>query len=162
MKTRNKAFAAIAGVLVLAFTLSGCYSDPDATEAYDNRQTLQRETTLDNSIALDNLKEKRDRENDPNKVRYIYLMSFGQIIGYYIAKGNITSNSSQMAPELEIVRYCSGCDAIVVDGASDDGTYGAGDPGIFFFTADGTMVVTSLDYIQTDQPLAIDVPRFGG
>jgi len=162
MKKRNKIIAVTAGALILAGTLTGCSYDDDATNAYDNRQVLQKETTLTNSIALENLKEKRDRENDPNKVRYIYLMSFGEIIGYYVSQGNITSNASQMAPEQEIVRRTSTSDALVVDGASDDGTYGAGDPGIFFFTADGTMVVTSLDYIQSDQPLAIDVPRLGG
>jgi hypothetical protein len=162
MKSKNKIASAIAGVVVLGLALSGCVSDPDATAAYDARQEQQKSTTLKDSIALDNLKEKRDRENDPNKVRYIYMMSFGQIIGYYVAKGNITSNASQMAPEQEIVRRYDNSDALVVDGASDDGTFGAGDPGIFFFTADGTMVVTSLDYIQSDQPLAIDVPRLGG
>ena len=37
--------------------------------------------------------------------------------------------------------------------------YGDGDPGIFFYTADDVMVETSLDYVVSDQPLAIDVPR---
>lgn len=158
----KKIAALIALFVSIALVLSGCVYDEDATAAYDARQEQQKETTLDSSIALDNLLEKRDRENDPNKVRYIYLMSFGQIIGYYVAKGNITSNAAQMAPELEIVRRTSSSDALVVDGAADDGTYGAGDPGIFFFTSDGTMVVTSLDYIQSDQPIQIDVPRLGG
>ena len=44
----------------------------------------------------------------------------------------------------------------------DDGTYGAGDPGNFFFTTDGVMVETSLDYIISNEPIAIDVPRLGG
>lgn len=49
------------------------------------------------------------------------------------------------------------------DSAKDDGTYGNGDPGIFFFfTTDGIMVETDLNYIQTDAPLSIDVPRLGG
>jgi hypothetical protein len=148
-----------AGAIVASLALSGCVTDPDATAAYDKRQEQQKETTLNDSIALDNLKKKRDLENDPNKVRYIYLMNFGQIVGYYVSVGNITSNASQMAPEQEIVRRTEASDALVVDSASDDGTFGAGDPGIFFFTSDGTMVVTSLDYIQSDQPLAIDVPR---
>lgn len=133
----------------------------DARQAYENRQKAQNDTTLKNSIALDNLKKKRDRENDPNKVRYLYLMSFGKPVGYYITKGNITSNASQIAPEEEVVKSYGG-DGYVVDSAQDDGTYGNGDPGVFFFTADGTMVVTSLDYIQSDQPLQIDVPRLGG
>lgn len=147
-------FAAVALVGVLA----GC----GTTNDYQDRKESQDATTLKDSQALRNLEEKRDRENDPNKVRYLYVMSFGEIIGYYVTKGNITSNAAQIAPEDDIVQPWQGGDRYVVDSAQDDGTYGDGDPGVFFFTADGTMVVTSLDYIQSDQPLAIDVPRLGG
>jgi hypothetical protein len=52
---------------------------------------------------------------------------------------------------------------VVVDGPQDDGSYGSGDPGIFFFLTNGTKVVTSLDYIQTDQPIpGITAPKLGG
>lgn len=160
MKTAAKILASITIAVALAVGgTTACTSD--ARQAYDARQKAQNETTLKDSIALDNLKKKRDRENDPNKVRYLYLMSFGKPVGYYVTKGNITSNASQIAPEEEVVKSYGG-DGYVVDSAQDDGTYGNGDPGVFFFTADGTMVVTSLDYIQSDQPLQIDVPRLGG
>lgn len=154
----KKIVAAVALSTVLVGGLAACSGD----DSFEDRKDLQTTTTLKNSIALENLQKKRDLENDPNKVRYIYLMNFGQIVGYYVSVGNITSNASQMAPEQEAVRRYSSSDDVVVDSAADDGTYGAGDPGIFFFTADGTMVVTSLDYIQSDQPLQIDVPRLGG
>jgi hypothetical protein len=160
MNIKSKIATTLAGAVVVGLALAGC-TPSTAQKAYEDRQEKQASTTLNDSIALDNLKEKRDRENDPNKVRYIYMMSFGQIVGYYVAKGNITSNSSQMAPESEIVKSFGG-DGYVVDSAADDGTFGDGDPGIFFFLSDGTMVVTSLDYIQSDQPLAIDTPRLGG
>lgn len=43
------------------------------------------------------------------------------------------------------------------------GSYGGGDPGIFFFLTNGTKVVTSLDYIQTDQPIpGVAAPKLGG
>lgn len=156
MKFSKKGAAILAGVVVSMMALTGC----GAGESYTERLEKQNEVTLDNSIALENLLKKRDRENDPNKIRYIYVISFGNILGYYVAKGNITSNAAQMAPELEIVDPCgSSYCPTVVDSAADDGTYGAGDPGIFFFTSDDIMVVTSLDYIQSDQPIAIDVPR---
>lgn len=156
--TRGIIAASIAVAIAGGGTVA-CTSD--AQKSYDARQKSQQQTTLKDSIALDNLKKKRDRENDPNKVRYLYLMSFGKPVGYYVTKGNITSNASQIAPEEEVVKSFGG-DGYVVDSAQDDGTYGNGDPGVFFFTADGTMVVTSLDYIQSDQPLKIDVPRLGG
>lgn len=158
MKTKTKLTTALATAAIMALAVTGCTTD--AQQAYKDRQAKQQQTTVTDSLALDNLGEKRDRENDPNTVRYLYLMNFGQIVGYYVTKGNITSNAAQIAPEQEVVKAYS--DGYVVDSAQDDGTYGDGDPGVFFFTADGTMVVTSLDYIQSDQPLAIDVPRLGG
>jgi hypothetical protein len=156
MKIPTKLATVLAGVALVG-VLAGC----GATTDYQDRKESQDKTTLQDSQALRNLEEKRDRENDPNKVRYLYVMSFGDIIGYYVTKGNITSNAAQIAPEDDIVQPWSGGERYVVDSAQDDGTYGDGDPGVFFFTADG-MVVTSLDYIQSDQPLAIDVPRLGG
>lgn len=159
MKTATKIITS--SIIAIALAAGGTACTSDAQRQYNERQKSQQQTTLKDSIALENLKKKRDRENDPNKIRYLYLMNYGQIVGYYIAKGNITSNASQIAPEEEVVKSYGG-DGYVVDSAQDDGTYGDGDPGVFFFTADGTMVVTSLDYIQSDQPLKIDVPRLGG
>lgn len=156
MNIKSKIATTIAGLSIAALALTGC-TPTVAQQAYKDRQAQQAAITLKDSIALDNLKEKRDRENDPNKIRYVYLISFGQIIGYYIAKGNITSNSSQMAPEQEVVSAYS--EGFVVDSAADDNTYGSSDPGVFFFTTDGTMIVTDVNILQSDQPINIDVPR---
>ena len=157
MKKPIAAFVAAAILTTLA--LSGCTNA--ATEAYEARQEQQQANAIKDSLEVANLEEKRDRENDTTAIRYLYLMSFGQIIGYYVTQGKISSNGSQLGPELEVVAPCTSCDRQVVDSAQDDGSFGDGDPGIFFFTTDGTMVVTSLDYIQSDQPLAIDIPRLG-
>lgn len=150
-----KALAAVA--IVAALALTGCSGNSDLTE----RNALQDSVTVANSLEKVNLKEKLSREDDPEAIRYVYLMNFGEVVGYYVTKGKISSSGSQLAPEQEILRPISG-EYIAVDSAQDDGTYGTGDPGIFFFTSDGTMVATSLDYIQSDAPLAIDVPRLGG
>jgi hypothetical protein len=50
---------------------------------------------------------------------------------------------------------------VVVNAPGDDGSYGANEEGIFFFTTEGAMVTTSLDYIWADNQIAIDVPRLG-
>ncbi|NWL34459.1 hypothetical protein [Paenarthrobacter nitroguajacolicus] len=149
MKTIAKA-AALA--LVAALALTGC----TATENQE-RKAAQQAAQIKDSLEKKNLEKKRAREEDPDSIRYLYLMNFGQIVGYYVTKGKISSNGSQIGPESEILYAHSAPN--VVDSAKDDGTYGAGDPGIFFFTTDDVMVETSLDYIQSDQPLAIDVPR---
>lgn len=162
MKISKKRFTQILATAVastlLIFGLSGCVSSE-----YDNRKDDQSSITLDESLETANLQEKLERQNDPNAVRYVYLMSYAEIIGYYVIQGKVSSNGSQLAPEQEIIcRYNSGDSCQAVDSAQDDGSYGSGDPGIFFFTSDGILVETSLDYIVSDSPLAVDVPRLIG
>lgn len=141
----------ISASLLLSTTACDWQSKANARDA-----AQKSATTTGESLEIKNLKAKRGREENPDTTRYLYLMSFGKPIGYYVTKGKISSNGSQIGPETEVLRELSGNP--VVDSAQDDGSYGAGDPGIFFFTSDGVMVVTDLDYIQSDQPLNIDVP----
>ncbi len=154
--------AALAAVLLVG--LAGCYGGGKEGEAYQERQALADSYDTDDSLELKNLKEKRDREDDPNKIRYVYVLSYATIIGYYVAEGKISSSSSQIAPESELIRgkYPNSegwSEFIPVESAKDDGSYGPGDPGIFFFTTEGAMIETSLDYIVSDVPLTLDVPR---
>lgn len=146
----------------LAVTLSGCWGPTAEDKA---RNELQSQKAQGETLEKKNLAAKKDREENPNAVRYLYLYSFGQPMGYYITKGKISSSSSQRTPEQDIHYTCSNggtCTHVVVDGPKDDGSYGAGDPGIFFFMADGTMVETSFDYIIADKPIsAVNVPLLG-
>jgi hypothetical protein len=154
MNKRMKIIGILAAATI-ALGLTGC----GATEN-QARKELQSTYSTANSLEVANLKEKLAREDDPDSIRYLYVMSFGQVVGYYVTKGKISSSGSQLAPEQEIIY--GGGNGNVVDSAQDDGSYGSGDPGIFFFTTEGVMVVTDLDYIQSDAPLPIDVPRLGG
>lgn len=152
-------FKLIALMLAGALVLTGCSFNDEASE----RKEKQNSVTLKDSLEVENLKERLQRENDPNAIRYVYLMNFGQIVGYYVIEGKVSSSGSQLAPEQEVIKNCDVCsERSVVDSAQDDGTYGQGDPGVFFFLADGTMVTTDLNIIQSDAPLTIDVPRLGG
>lgn len=152
----KKIVAVLAAVALAAVTLTAC-DDPAMTER-EKKQAAA--SSQGETLEIKNLKEKKRREESASAIRYLYVMSFGKPMGYYVTKGKISSNGSQMGPEDEIVRNCTSCDSgVVVDSAQDDGSYGDGDPGIFFFTAEGTMVVTNLDYIQSDQPLAFNVPQ---
>lgn len=129
-----------------------------ACTANDKRQEAQKASqSQGESLEIKNLTKKKQREENAGILRYVYVMNYGQIVGYYVAKGKISSSGSQIGPETEIIS--GGGNGNVVDSAKDDGSYGAGDPGIFFFTADDIMVETSLDYIVSDQPIAVDVPR---
>jgi hypothetical protein len=137
--------------------LSAC---SPTTDEYQDRKAAQSTSQIKDSLEKKNLEKKRDKEEDPSAIRYLYIMNFGKIVGYYVTEGKVSSNGSQIGPESEIIKRWS--DGYVLDSAKDDGTYGDGDPGIFFFTTDGVMVETSLDYIMSDSPIAIDVPRLGG
>lgn len=152
--TKKLTVIALAGGLMLGAT--GCTANE-----YQERKDAQAQTKpTGTTLGVKNLKEKMEREEDPNAIRYLYLMNYGKIVGYYVTQGKISSSGSQIAPEQEVIRYYG--EGNILDSAKDDGTYGEADPGVFFFTTDGTMVVTSLDYIQSDAPLGIDVPRLGG
>lgn len=154
--TKKLSTLALAGALTIG-GLSACTTPGE----YEKRKESQGTSQIKNSLEKQNAEMKRDKEEDPNAIRYVYLLNYGINTGYYVAKGKISSSSSQVGPESEVIRYYG--EGYVLDSAKDDGTYGAGDPGIFFFTTDGMMVETSLDYIVTDRPIDIKgVPLLGG
>lgn len=153
MNIKAKIATAVATALISMVALTGCFGPSEV----EKRKQAQGASQIKDSLEKKNLERKRAKEEDPNVTRYLYVYSFGQPIGYYVTVGKISSNGSQIGPETEVV--WSNSSGYTLDSAKDDGTYGAGDPGIFFFTADGTMVETNLDYIQSDQPLPVNVPQ---
>ncbi len=114
------------------------------------------------SLERRNLRERLLRFNKPNKIGYLYVMSFGKFVGYYVVKGKVSSVQSQMTTTKQ-TWDCGGMDGgCAVDSIGDDGSFGpneGGDAGIFFFTATGVMVETTLDWVYSDAPLRIDVPN---
>ena len=152
--------ATVAGLAAaLALTLTGC----DYQSEYQQREQQQaiKKEAAKSSLDKTNLERKAAIEDKPDQVGYVYLMSFAQPIGYYVIEGKVSSSGGQLTPEQDIVRASSG-QYLAVDGPFDDGTYGEREPGIFFFTAAGVMVHTSLDYVYSTEPLSIDVPRLDG
>lgn len=127
---------------------------------YEQRKQAQGASQITNSLEKQNAQKKRDKEEDPNAIRYVYLLNYGNYIGYYVAQGKISSSSSQVGPESEVIKYYG--EGFILDSAKDDGTYGPGDPGIFFFLTDGTMVETSTDFVVSDRPIPVNAPILGG
>ncbi len=160
MKTRTKASAIVAAVIVAALALTGCTNSD-----YEERIEQQNTVTLDDSLGIQAQTERLEREEDTTAERYVYVMPLGskEAIGYYVIRGGVYDASTQLAPEQELVRRCDGCDSYVMDSARDNGTFGGdGGDGFFFFTVDGALVeLAFLAYIQSDQPIAayVDVPR---
>lgn len=121
---------------------------------------------LKDSLERRNLAERLLRTNQPNKIGYVYLLSLtGTPLGYYVIKGKVSSTDSQMTTSELIVTNChygSACNDVTVPAPGDDGSYGTNERGIFFFTAENAMVTTSLDYLYSDQPLPLNVPKLNG
>lgn len=116
-----------------------------------------------NSLERRNLAERLKRTDNPNAIGYVYLLSFGKPLGYYTIKGKVSNPDSQLTT-IDLVQYAcddglSGCQAMTVPAPGDDGSYGPNEGGIFFFTTEGTMVTTDLDYVWSDQILPFNVPE---
>lgn len=156
MKLNKKIVTTASALMIAGLALTGCGGQSDLQK----RQESQKTSQIKNSLEKQNLEKKRAKEEDPSAIRYLYVMNFGKIVGYYVTQGKISSNGSQIGPETEVLWHNG--NSYTLDSAKDDGTYGTGDPGVFFFTTDGVMVETDLNYIMSDSPIAIDVPRLGG
>jgi hypothetical protein len=98
----------------------------------------------------------------PSAVCYIYLISYGQIIGYYVSDGKPASTGSYLTPEYREERKID--TTINIQLSDIDGTYGTNNPGIRFFTASGIAVEwagSGASYLYTDAPLRINAPLLG-
>lgn len=164
----NRKITAALVALPLALGLSACNYDDKAGEAIASRSSANADANKTTAKASDSLEQSNLRrrlaiEGRGDQVGYVYLISFAKPLGYYVVKGKVSSSGSQLAPEQDVIRDPGqlGGGNVVVDGPQDDGTYGNGDPGIFFFTADGVFVHTSLDYVYSTDPLPLDVPELG-
>lgn len=117
---------------------------------------------IKDSLERRNLRERLTRFSKPQKIGYLYLMSFGKFVGYYVVKGKVSSVQSQMTNPTQVWN-CGGADGgCQAESIGDDGSFGpneGGDKGIFFFTVQGVMVETTLDWVYSDAPLNIDVPN---
>ena len=158
MNIKAKIAAVVAGVVLMTGALAGC-----SASEYEQRKEIQKQTTISGeSLEKKNLIERLERQEDPNTIRYVYVTNYGEFVGYYTINGKVSSAGSQIAPEQEVIRGYGG-EGYTLDSAQDDGTYGSGDDGIFFFTTDGVLVETDFNYIVSDQPLKnyIDLPQLG-
>lgn len=168
----------ITAALIAAFTLvslGACSETPKATSQSEGQKVTEQAfeqqskavpypvDQLKDSLERRNIRERLLRTNDPDKVGYVYLLNFGKVLGYYTIKGKVSSTQSQMTTDQLVVKadFGEGWESAVVNAPGDDGSYGANEEGIFFFTTEGAFVTTSLDYVYADQPLPFDVPELG-
>lgn len=162
----RKPVSALLGAALLFVFLSAEACGPSDEDIARDQQQSQKSTG--ETLEKINLEKKRQREEDPNAISYVYkYTATGAFIGYWVAKGKVSSNGSQRTPEQDIHWTCKstyGCQPVVVDGAQDDGSYGGEEPGVFFFTSDDVKVVIGdNDYIYSDKPITLpNIPRLYG
>lgn len=169
-----KKIIGVLSTLALVGTLVACEGEPKPSAQTDGQAQTEQAfgqqskavpypaDKLKDSLERRNLRERLLRTNDPSKIGYVYLLSFSKPLGYYVIKGKVSSTQSQMTTDQLLVDACnrSGEDCPqAVNAPGDDGSYGANEPGIFFFTTEGAMVTTDLDYMYSDQPIPFDVPK---
>lgn len=159
------AIATIAALALLA--LAGCtgpekteQNDPTANANYVAQKKNDPIPNLSDSLERSNIIEHLKRNNAPDRIRYIYLLAdTGGVYAYYVIKGKVTSTGAQLTPTDDIVDACNAdfCPQ-VVQGPTDDGSFGGDEGGIYFFTDTGVEVQWNGRWLLTDAPMQIKTP----
>lgn len=123
---------------------------------------------LDKSLERENLSRRYGFLNDEDKIFYVYLVSYGKVMAYYVAKGKISSVNSRLTQEEQVIvdqdcltrvyHESEGNCYKTVGSPQLDGSYGTNGDGIFFFTTEGAYVEWNGEYIVSDFPLAMETP----
>ncbi len=180
MKSKKTLFVAIC-LVAMVLILMGCTSvnkKGSSTNATSDIQATDQQTTADQfkrlfaatpppeltfSLERQQLVKRLERFNDPSKVSYIYLISFGKIMAHYVVKGKVSSVDSRLTCTQQMVAdgktsYQGRNYVHVVDSPALDGSYGTNGGGIFFFTDTDAYVEWHGDYMLCDQPLKMEQP----
>lgn len=113
---------------------------------------------LQDSLERRNLRERLLRQNDPDRIGYVYFFPFGSDhpLGYWTIKGKVSSTQSQMTTDTIFADAPDDGtrEKYPVSAPGDDGSYGENEKGVFFFTTEGAMVqVCEECYFYSDEPV---------
>ncbi|MDR1901752.1 MAG: hypothetical protein LBQ88_05645 [Treponema sp.] len=153
-------------------TAEGQTDRADEVRKEANRQSALAQEAAQTSIPIPNVNYFHERRtiakwashwDRPSAACYVYLVSYGTVIGYYVSDGKPASTGSLLTPEYR-EEYVSNGGMRNIQLPDIDGTYGTNNPGIRFFTASGIAVEwagSGASYIYSDVPLKINVPLLG-
>lgn len=88
-----------------------------------------------------------------------YIVLFGDsgiVVGSFVVDGKVSSLNSFLTPDS--TAYSSGYTERIDWLADVDGSYGANDNGIFFFTPDGKYIEWAGTYLYSDIPFVVENP----
>ena len=91
---------------------------------------------------------------------YIVLFAGNTVVGNFVVDGKVSSLNSYLTPDSEYYEKNTGATRTVENEwlADVDGSYGANDNGIFFFTPDGKYIEWSGEYLYSDIPFEVEAP----
>lgn len=107
-------------------------------------------------LELKNLAFRLQQYNSKGSTNYVYVFTFsGQVVGYYVIQGKVSSTGSQMT-STDINVNCGNGGTCTNLAPGDDGSYGpdeGGQFGVFFRTAGGALVETDLPFLVSNAPI---------
>jgi hypothetical protein len=163
---------AVALTLGMGFTTNAQGGTEDEVRKEANRQAALAQEAAQVRVPVPQVSYFQERRtigkwvshwDRPSAACYVYLISYGNIIGYYVSDGKPASTGSFLTPEYR-EEYVSNGGMRNIQLPDIDGTYGTNNPGIRFFTASGIAVEwagSGVSYIYSDVPLEISVPLLG-
>lgn len=184
MKKSTRIIAICLVVVFLAFALAGCIFDEsvqsgqqqDKDRTYQVAGTLQNKqptpTDIEYSLERYNLirraywvngqREKAATVECPiaKPLGYIVLFAGNATVGSFVVDGKVSSLNSYLTPDSEFYELVYGGTSTYGNKwlADVDGSYGANDDGIFFFTPDGKYIEWTGDYLYSDIPFSVSTP----
>jgi hypothetical protein len=165
-----KKFVILGLIVVFMASCGADYYNAERVRKEANRQSTEAQIKAQSLIAVPEISYFQERRtiakwaqhwDRPAAACYVYLISYGQIIGYYVSNGKPASTGSYLTPEY---RREPGTQDAQMQLPDIDGTYGTNNPGIRFFTASGIAVEwagSGASYIYSDVPLKLNVSLLG-
>jgi hypothetical protein len=126
--------------LSLIALLSSCDNvNADKVRRKANEQSTEAQKKSQSSVPVPDISYFQERRtvakwaahwDKPSAACYVYLISYGKIIGYYVSDGKPASTGSLLTPEYRREPRTESAQMQLPD---IDGTYGTNNPGIRFF-----------------------------
>jgi hypothetical protein len=139
---------------------TSAFQEQDKTESQQQKyETNQPLTESDYSSERENLLKRNNTFNDPNKISYIYEISYGRIVAFYTVKGKVSNISSSLTNTQQVVNYKDehgSSSHEVIDSPQMDGSYGTNGDAIFWYDTAGVYHEWKGEYQLTDQPLKLN------
>lgn len=155
---------------VMMFGMLGCTEDDTQKKGENEQETIMERARADeptyspnNFLTRKYTNKWMKRMDQPSKLFYVYVLTdTGSPVGYFVAQYRPVSTATFLTPPKKRVHGTDG--AVALPSPALDGTYygeGGASQQYFWFDAetDAMIELKGLNYILSDQPISLDVPR---